>query len=366
MTEDRDRQSDRPDRRRGGPIPRVLIGLFLWTVVFVLALRFFPAVQFVVLGLLAAGALAAALSPLADRIPGPAGLRAVSSVLAVLILVAAILFLVGWALKGPVSDLIADWPRLEEQINDLLSEIGSALGLEDPLSVRRLFRNVGHLLTGGRDNGVIAPVINVVTGILIALTVVIISTIYLLSFPNEKLMDPALGLLPPHRRKPTRRALCELAPELRWWVIGTLFSMSVIGLISGIGFWIVGLRMAAALGLLAGLAQMIPTFGPLLTLVAAMLVAALQGTYQLVGVVVIYVVLQTIESYILTPMVMRRAVKIPPVVTLFTVLVWGNIFGPAGLILAIPLDLLIWVMLKHHLAVSYADSDEQAPAGQEA
>jgi predicted PurR-regulated permease PerM len=49
-------------------------------------------------------------------------------------------------------------------------------------------------------------------------------------------------------------------------------------------------------------------------------------------------------------MVMMRAVHIPPIVTLFTVIFWGNIFGVAGLILAVPIDLTIWAMLKHHIA----------------
>ncbi len=140
-----------------------------------------------------------------------------------------------------------------------------------------------------------------------------------------------------------------MQPQLRWWALGTAFSMVVIGPAFGLGLWIVGLEFALPLALFAALAQSVPTFGPMVTLLLALLVAATQSLTQVVGVIAVYVIIQSLESYVLTPLVMRQAVKIPPIVTLFTIILWGNIFGLAGLILAIPIDLTIWAFLKHHL-----------------
>ncbi|MFP4355115.1 MAG: AI-2E family transporter [Phycisphaerae bacterium] len=349
----RDHSDQKEPHRSHNPLIRTLVALFFWALVLILALRFLPAFQFTIMGLLASAAVAAALKPLAVRIPGPAGLQAVAAVLAVLLLLAASLGLVGWSMAGPVSDVVNNSDQLQEQINEKLAGVSQAFGLEENLTLEGMSARLMSLLTGKKMAQAVQSVLDVALGVAIGLTVVVISTIYLLSFPPEKLISPALRLLTPQRREPTRRAIGELVPELRWWVIGTLFSMTVIGVVSGVGFWLIGLKLAAALGLFAGLAQIVPTFGPLLTLVAAMLVAALQGTTQVIGVAAVYLIVQTIESYFLTPMVMRKAVKIPPIVTLFTVLLWGNLFGPAGLILAIPLDLLIWVLLKHHLAAAY-------------
>jgi predicted PurR-regulated permease PerM len=163
----------------------------------------------------------------------------------------------------------------------------------------------------------------------------------------------AVRLFPKDRRQPTLDALEELRPLLRWWFIGTALSMAMVGTLFGAGYAMIGLQFAAPLALFAGVAQVVPTFGPMITLVLSLLVAIPQGSYQVGGVVVIYVVVQSVESYILTPKVMERAVHVPPVVTLFTIILWGNVFGVVGLILAIPLNLMIWALLKHHIILRH-------------
>jgi predicted PurR-regulated permease PerM len=135
--------------------------------------------------------------------------------------------------------------------------------------------------------------------------------------------------------------------------------MALIALASGLGFWLVGLEFALPLALFAGVAQSVPTFGPLLTLLLSLVVAATQGLPQVIGVVGVYIVVQSLESYVLTPLVMKRAVNVPPVVTLLTIILWGNVFGLAGLVLAIPIDLTIWAFLRNHIIEA---RDEGPPA----
>ena len=96
-----------------------------------------------------------------------------------------------------------------------------------------------------------------------------------------------------------------------------------------------------------GLAELVPTLGPIAAFALALLVAFAQGTSEVIGVTVVYAVIQLLESYVLLPLVMRGAVRIPPVVTLFTVVLWGTIFGFAGFILAVPIDLTIWTFADH-------------------
>ena len=154
-------------------------------------------------------------------------------------------------------------------------------------------------------------------------------------------------------------------PRLRWWVIGTLFSMAVVGVAAWIGYMVVGLEFAIPLALLAGVAEIVPTVGPAAAFLVALLFAATQGTGTLIGVTVVYIIIQLIESYVLVPLVMKKAVKVPPVVTLFTVVLWGKVFGAAGLFLAIPINLVLWSFYDHLVLRPRSDRPPQPPQSPE-
>ena len=347
--------------RPGDPFAaRTLVALGLWALVVVLMFYYGNATRFVLLGGVAALSLSAVLQPLADRLPGPSGLRAGLAVAIFLIVAAALLGTLGYLLHSPVSQSIQDWPQTRANINAKLEDAAESLGVSGQATVAEIGGIAGRILTGGSASRWIGNVAGGILNTLLAIIVVIIASMYLLARPNGSLTGKAVGLLPPDRQKPTLDALDDLRPELRWWVIGTAFSMAVVGIVFGVGYVLVGLKFAIPLALFAAVAQAVPTFGPMVTLLVSLLVAVSQGVTQMVGVVGIYVVVQSIESYLLTPMVMQRAVRIPPVITLFTIVLWGNVFGVAGLFLAIPLDLTIWVLLKHHILLrhrSEADSD---------
>ncbi|MFP4141182.1 MAG: AI-2E family transporter [Planctomycetota bacterium] len=340
--------------RPGAPFAaRTLVALGLWALVVVLMFYYGNATRFVLLGGVAALSLSAVLQPLADRLPGPSGLRAGLAVAIFLIVAAALLGTLGYAIHQPVSQSIQDWPQTRTDINAKLKDIAESFGVTGQATVAEIGDIAGRILTGGSASRWIGNVAGAILNTLLAIIVVIIASMYLLARPNGSLAGKAVELLPPGRQKPTLDALDDLRPELRWWVIGTAFSMAVVGMVFGAGYVLIGLKFAIPLALFAAVAQAVPTFGPMVTLLVSLLVAVSQGVTQVVGVVGIYVVVQSIESYLLTPMVMQRAVRMPPVITLFTIVLWGNVFGVAGLFLAIPLDLAIWVLLKHHILMQH-------------
>lgn len=328
---------------------RPLVGLFLWSLLLVLAFLHFQAASFVALSALAAVALAATLRPLADHLRGPAPVRAVISVFSFLLVVVGLLFVLGWAIYGPIQENIERLPELVQRTDDGLQGLADRIGITTEVTISRLGEIAGRMLTGRSVTGWISKAADGFLTALLAILVVVIAAMYLLAVPPGSLSAVAVKLLPLERQGPTQRALGQLQPQLRWWALGTALSMVVIGAAFGLGLWIVGLEFALPLALFAALAQSVPTFGPMVTLLLALLVAATQSLTQVVGVIAVYVIIQSLESYVLTPLVMRQAVKIPPIVTLFTIILWGNIFGLAGLILAIPIDLTIWAFLKHHL-----------------
>ncbi len=359
-------QNDSPDTHRRRPpdrdasagaiIARVLVAISLWALLIALMFHYFNATRFLLLGGLGAMAVAATLQPLADRLPGPRGLRAMAAVALFLVVLVALLGGLGVSLYGPISDSLKQWPEIREGINKQLESIAASVGANGQLTVAELRDIAGRLLTGGSLSRWVGSVAGGALSALLAILVVIIGAMYLLARPDGSLAGKAVRLLPAPRQRPTMDALDDLRPQLRWWLIGTAFSMAVIGLVFGLGYWLIGLEFAVPLALFAAVAQTVPTFGPMVTLLLSLLIAATQGAVQIAGVFGVYVVVQSLESYLLTPLVMRQAVRIPPIVTMFTIILWGNVFGVAGLILAIPLDLVIWAVLKHHILETHAET----------
>ncbi|HMB96529.1 MAG TPA: AI-2E family transporter, partial [Tepidisphaeraceae bacterium] len=201
----------------------------------------------------------------------------------------------------------------------------------------------------GQGTGIVSGTAAVLVDLLIALAFIFIGSMYILAEPPGQLTEPAIALLSPRHRLAMRSALSDLEPRLRWWLFGTLVGMTIVGLATGIGYKLVGLEIAIPLALLTGLLEIVPTVGPATGFIIALLFAAVQGKSQVAGVIVVYVIVQILEAYIILPLIMRRAVNVPPIVTLFSVVLWGKIFGIAGLLLAIPIDLTVWAFLKHFM-----------------
>lgn len=327
---------------------RRLVTLFVWAVVILLALHFFKSVRLLLLGLLAAACLAATVRPLMRYVPARRGISAVVVGLGPIVIAAGAMVLLSFLLAGPIRQQLQQIPQIRQRINDVLARWSNRIGLDQPVTAEAALSQLRELI-GDAGSSVVSTTASIVSAFLIALVFIFIGSIYLLVEREGRLLGPVLPLLPPHRRPQLLGALNDLEPRLRWWLLGTLFSMTVTGVAAGIGYAIIGVEFALALAVLAGLSEIVPTLGPAVAFLVALLVAATQGTSAVIGVIVVYAIVQFLESYVLLPMVMREAVSIPPIVTLFSIIFWAQLFGPPGLLLALPIDLAIWSFVDHFL-----------------
>jgi predicted PurR-regulated permease PerM len=122
--------------------------------------------------------------------------------------------------------------------------------------------------------------------------------------------------------------------------------MVVVGLMTGIGLWWLGLPSAFVLGLLAGLLEFIPFIGPILSMVPAILLALAVSPDMAFYVLLLYLAVQQFEGNVLTPVVQQYAVDLPGVILLFSLIAFGLIFGTLGVILAAPLAVVVYVLVK--------------------
>ena len=319
-----------------------------WLILLILGLYFFNPLSTVLLGVLAACIIACTLYPLMDYIPGPRGLDVAVLGVGLVAVVAAIIFALSWPLQKPISDAIGDWPTTKENVNDTLEIWSRNLGLAEPVRLERLMEGFADFLAGQGGQQLFSRGADVILGILISLAFSLVGSIFLLSEPPERIIEPGLRLLNARHRPSMRAALADLGPRFRRWVIGTITGMTIVFTASMIGFSAINLKYAIPLALLAGFAEIVPTVGPATACAIASLFAlATQGPTYAAGVLVVYGIIQALEAYLILPLIMRGAVNIHPAITLFTVVLWGKIFGVPGLILAIPINLTIWTMLEH-------------------
>jgi predicted PurR-regulated permease PerM len=110
--------------------------------------------------------------------------------------------------------------------------------------------------------------------------------------------------------------------------------------------WTLGVPLALTLGILAGLFNFIPTFGPWIAAIPAVLIAFVQSPQQALYVAVLYVALQSLDGYVFTPLVDRKSVEMPPVLTIAAMLLLGVVFGFLGLLLASPLAATLLILVK--------------------
>ena len=144
--------------------------------------------------------------------------------------------------------------------------------------------------------------------------------------------------LVPHEYRKTSRDLLLTAGRTLWaWTAGQALDMTVVGLLSFIGLWCIGVPLALALGVVAGLANFIPYIGAFVGAVPAVLIGLSQGTREGVMVLGLYTAIQFFEGNVMAPLIQRHAVQMPPGLTILSQTIFGTILGIPGLILASPL-----------------------------
>jgi predicted PurR-regulated permease PerM len=155
-----------------------------------------------------------------------------------------------------------------------------------------------------------------------------------------------LKLLPPRARPQADAALAAAHHALHRWLRGQALAMLSIGVMTGVGLWALGIPMALALGILAGLLEFIPYIGPIASAVPAILVAFAKSPMDALYVLLLYIAVQQFEGNVLVPAIEKWAVRLAPVLTIIAVVIAGLLFGILGVIVATPLMIVVMVLVQ--------------------
>lgn len=181
--------------------------------------------------------------------------------------------------------------------------------------------------------------------VLLNFVIVLIGAMFIAASPGP--YRRAVILLTPHGGRPTmERAMGEIGVALRLWLKAKLISMTAMAVLIGGSLWLAGVEHWLALGLLGGLSEFVPYVGPAVAMLPAIGIAATQGEQVLTYTLIAYLAIRVIEAWMITPLVNRHVVNIPPALTLFVILGAGAVFGIYGVFFAGALLVVAYVGVR--------------------
>lgn len=245
------------------------------------------------------------------------------------------IWLIGPGLATQMHSVVRNLPDAASRLTQLL-DIGP---------VTELFRNGNPAaLVGNVVSRAVSWGTTLVSG-LTALILVIFGGIYLAGDPRTY-RDGIVKLVPPRLQDNVAATLDDCGQALPKWLGAQVFAMILVGVLTGIGFWLIGVPSALALGVITGLAEFVPFVGPLVAAIPALLLASTVDTSTVLWALVVIVVVQQLESNVIVPMVASRAVSVQPAVGLYAVVALGILFGPLGLLFGFPLAIVVDIAIR--------------------
>jgi len=193
----------------------------------------------------------------------------------------------------------------------------------------------------GRISGIFSTALGTATNVVL----VFVIGVYLAASPGIY-KGGLLHLIPPDYRERGEHVIGSLANALHWWLVGRFTSMAVVGILTIASLWIIGMPLPLALGFIASVLSFIPYIGPVFASIPAVLIGLSQAPLMGLYVLLIYATIEMLEGYVITPLIQRRAVSLPPALLLIAQLFMGVLFGFVGLLLATPLTVTTIVLIQ--------------------
>jgi predicted PurR-regulated permease PerM len=229
--------------------------------------------------------------------------------------------------------LIEQFPFLEGVITDFV--------INDDLINQIISQLSGALSSLG---GSVLPVVGGVANTILSTLIIFFLSMYLLAEP-ELYVNGIITLTPTWYRDRMKIILRRIDTTLRAWLSVTGVSMVVVGVGTGLGLALLGIREWVALGVLAGVLSFIPNFGPIVALVPSLAVAIVQAPNNIIWTAVIIYGVSFVQSQVVSPVLASERMNMPAILILLGQIIFGFFFGFMGLMLAVPLTACVSVLV---------------------
>jgi predicted PurR-regulated permease PerM len=285
--------------------------------------------------------------------------RAISAPLVLILIISVFggLFSLAWPTLRDQFMLIQDQlpPAIEgvqRWFEAQVAAIAGSLG-DDDGTVERQLRTRMTTEMSGLIGGAL-PLLNTAVGAISGFFLVLFAGLFIAISPRTY-MRGLIVLVPRSRRRRAGEVLPLTGVAMVQWMKGTALAMLFVGTVATVGLWLIGVPAALALGIIAGLLEFIPYIGPALSFIPATVVALTISPQMALWVVGLYAVVQSLESSVVTPLLMKQMVKLPPALTLLFQTMMAALFGFLGLLLAVPILAASKILIEELYVESVAD-----------
>lgn len=270
----------------------------------------------------------------------PDGVGLTVAIMVPLLVIGIAIWLIAPAVGDQASKLADRLPQAAEQLKAQLLQYSWVQQLWDNKE-----RMAQALPGDSSGTSVIAQFFTTTFGSLGNLIVVLFLGLFLAINPDWY-VNGAVRLFPVERRERARTVLRQTGETLGSWLIAKLTTMSAIGVFTTIGLWLLGIDLALVLGVIAAMLSFIPNFGPIASVIPAALIGLVASPEKALYVLLLYAGVQTMESYLLTPMLQQHMVDLPPALLMTMQVLLGVTVGILGVILAVPMTAAGMVLVR--------------------
>lgn len=261
---------------------------------------------------------------------------------ALLLLIALLLIFLGGMIAIAVPSIISNTAGFTKTMSE------QAAGLQKRIHSIPLLRSINVSELEGRISSVLGNILPALG----SATADVVTAILLIAYfilDGAALLKRLLRVFPPDRRERLGATLHRAAGRMRHWLAGQAMLMAILGGSSALVFGLMRLPYFYLLALFAGIANLVPLLGPLATVILAGLVAATQSWWDVLGVIIFYLVYQQVENAFLTPRIMKSQVQLPSAIVIVALLVGGERAGVAGALVAVPSSVLVAELAEEYL-----------------
>lgn len=277
------------------------------------------------------------------------GAAVLSTLVGVLLIAILIIVAIVPIFISQITDLVEELPTAIEDAQISYNEFAEDTGFLPGIGSGEIVSEneiVDFVVTqAGAASRSIFPFLSDVGGVVTNIFVVVTLSIFLLLEPNIYI-EGVLTLVPRTYRARALEVMNALFDAISLSLASQVFAMGFIGIATVIGLIIIGVPNALALGVIAGLLAFIPTFGATIAIIFAIIFTLASAPDKIIFVILLYIILQQIESNILTPRIVKQTLNMPGAVVIVTQIAAGILFGFLGLILAVPLVAAVMVLVR--------------------
>jgi predicted PurR-regulated permease PerM len=268
--------------------------------------------------------------------------------------VVVVIGLTAWWIGPNVADQLAQlgqqlrssWDSVMQRLqgSGMLSNIGANLTLD------KIAAQLQPVL-GGLMN-VASTALALIGGVI----VIVFIGLYSAATPETYTAGP-IWIAPANRRDKVRELFRAVASTLQWWFLARVMSMTAVGVLTAAGLWLIGMPLFIALGFLSAIFSFVPYLGPIAAAIPAILIGLAQGPTMALYVALVYIGVQTLESYLITPQIVQRAINLPAAGVLVMQLLFGVFFGVLGVAFASPISATILTIVEKTVRRPDLDSE---------